>query len=128
MTISQNFEETAMGHQKYLTVEFEENLKSLSDEYKLAKINTTFEYIENLLGSLSEGWEIQEPETNPELQSAFLKAITLGDLISKSAEEFVSLDILKALLDGNTDIFQGGKSVKIETLEDGTLRISAADN
>jgi len=52
----------------------------------------------------------------------------LGDLISKSAEEFVSLDILKELLAGETNIFQGGKSVKIETLEDGTLRISAADN
>jgi len=81
-----------------------------------------------LLGSLSEGWASQEPETNPERQSAFLKVITLGDLISKSAEEFVSLDILKVLLEDSTDIFQGGKSVKIETLEDGTLRISAADN
>jgi hypothetical protein len=113
---------------KEMTMGFEENLKALSDEYKLAKINTTFEYIENLLGSLSEGWDSQEPETNPELQSALLKVITLGDLISKSAEEFVSLDILKELLAGETNIFQGGKSVKIETLEDGTLRISAADN
>lgn len=128
MTLSEYFEETVMEHQKYLTVEFEENLKSLSDEYKLAKINTTFEYIENLLGSLSEGWDSQEPETNPELQAAFLKVLTLLDLISKSAVEFVSLDILKVLLEGETNIFKDGKSVKIETLEDGALRISAADN
>ncbi len=57
-----------------------------------------------------------------------MKMIMLKDLISKSAEEFESLDILKVLLECYTDIFQDGKSVKIETLEDGTLRISTADN
>jgi len=128
MNIPEYFKETTMENQKYLTVRFEENLKSLSDEYKLAIIDKDFAYIENLLGSLSEMLDSQEPETNPKLQAAYLKVLTLLDLISKSAEEFESLDILKVLLDGSTNIFQGGKSVKIETLEDGTLRISATDN
>ena len=125
MITQKYFNDIAMEEQKYLTVKFEEKLKSLSDEYNIATINTTFEYIEKLLGSLS---GIQEPETNPELHSVFMKMIMLSDLISKSAEEFESLDILKVLLECHTDIFQDGKSVEIETLEDGTLRISAADN
>lgn len=125
MLTQKYFNEIAMEDQKYLTVKFEEKLKSLSDEYNIAIIDTTFEYIANLLGSLS---EIQEPETNPKLYSVFMKMITLNDLISKSAEEFESLNILKVLLEGYTDIFKDGKSVKIETLEDDTLRILAADN
>jgi hypothetical protein len=52
--------------------------------------------------------------------------VMLSDLITKNAEEFESLDILKVLLEGVTvhDIFKEGDSVKIEVLEDNTLRIS----
>jgi hypothetical protein len=117
-----------MADQKYLTVQFEEKLKSLSDEYNLAVIDTNFEYIKNLLDSLFEMLDSQEPETNPKLHSVLMKVIMLKELILKTAEEFGSLDILKVLLECHTDIFQDGKSVKIETLEDDTLRISAADN
>jgi hypothetical protein len=114
--------------QKYFTVQFEEKLKSLSDEYKFAITDANFEYIKNSLGSLSEILYSPERETNPKIHSVLLKVATLSDLISKSAEEFESLDILKVLLECYTDIFKDGKSVKIETLEDDTLRISAADS
>jgi hypothetical protein len=55
-----------------------------------------------------------------------LKAIMLSDLIAKSAEDYVSLNILKVLLEGETvhNIFQEGDSVKIEVLEDNALKIS----
>jgi hypothetical protein len=50
----------------------------------------------------------------------------LSDIISKSAEEYVSLDILKVLLEGTTvyNIFKEGDSVKIEALGDNALKIS----
>jgi hypothetical protein len=50
----------------------------------------------------------------------------LSDLISRSAEEYVSLDILKVLLEGESvhNIFQKGDSVEIEELPDNALKIS----
>jgi hypothetical protein len=49
----------------------------------------------------------------------------LSDLIAKSAEDYVSLNILKVLLEGETvhNIFQQGDSVKIEVLADNALKI-----
>jgi len=78
-----------------------------------------------LLNSSSEMLYIHEPEKNPILRSLHIKIMMLFDIISKSAEEFESLDILKVFLEDYTDIFQDGKSISIETLKDGTLKISA---
>jgi hypothetical protein len=60
------------------------------------------------------------------LSSETLKVATLSDLVTKSAEEYVSLNILKVLLEGETvhNIFQKGDSVKIEILGDNALKIS----
>jgi hypothetical protein len=68
----------------------------------------------------------REPKMYAALSAQTLKAIMLSDLITKSAEEYVSLDVLKVLLEGETvnNIFQRGDSIKIEVLPDNTLRIS----
>jgi hypothetical protein len=60
------------------------------------------------------------------INAQILKAIMLSDLISKGAEEFESLNILKVLREGVTanNIFQDGDSVKIELLEGNALKIS----
>jgi hypothetical protein len=69
----------------------------------------------------------REPKMYAALSAETLKVIMLSDLISKSAEEYIFLDILKVLLEGETvhNIFQEGDSVKIETLEDNTFKISS---
>ncbi len=105
MIIQKYFNDMATEDQKDLTVQFEEKLKSLSDEYNLTIININLEYIVNLLDYLPEILDSFKPETNPKLQSALMKVSMLKELIPKSAEEFESLDILKVLLECHTDIF-----------------------
>jgi hypothetical protein len=67
----------------------------------------------------------REPEIYKALSSRTLKAIMLSDLITKSAEEYVSPDILKVLLERGAmqKIFKKGDSIIIEVLPDNTLKI-----
>ena len=81
-----------------------------------------------MLNSSSEILFNQESTKNETLSSLHMKILMLLDIISQTPEEFVSFNILRVLLEGYTDIFQDGKSVKIETLADDTLRISAVNN
>jgi hypothetical protein len=67
-----------------------------------------------------------EPEIYKSLSSLRLKVIMSLDLFTKSAEEYASPGILKALLECVTmqPLFQKGDSMKIEVLPGNTLRIS----
>jgi len=96
--------------------------------------DASFRHIDELLMSSSQMLDNhlcqvnvrREPKMYKAITAQILKALMLSDLISKSAEEFESLNILKVLLEGVTvkSIFQKGDSVKIETLEDNALKIS----
>jgi len=123
-----------MDCKKDLAIQCKENLNSLSDEYMLEITDASFRHIDEVLISLYEildNYLFQinvrlEPKILATLSSKTLKVAMLSDLVTKSAEEFESLDILKVLLEGETvkSIFQKGDSVKIETLEDNALKIS----
>jgi hypothetical protein len=123
-----------LNYKKDLTINCKKNLMSLSDEYMLGITDATVRHIEELLLSLSKMLDnhlcLVNPHREPKMYKALsaqtLKMIMLSDLITKSAEEYESLDILKVLLEGVTvhDIFQEGDSVKIEVLQDNTLKIS----
>ncbi len=123
-----------MNYKKDLAIQCRENLNSLSDEYMLEITNDSFRHIDELLLSSSQMLEShlcqvnvrREPKMYAALSAQILKIVTLSDLITKSPEEYVSLNILKVLLEGITvkNIFQEGDSVKIEVLEDNALKIS----
>ena len=117
-----------MNYKQDLAVRCEENLNSLSEEHILAIIDVNFKHILKLLNSSSEILFNQESTKNQTLSSLHIKILMLLDIISQTPEEFISFNILRVLLEGYTDIFQDGKSVKIETLADDTLRISAVNN
>jgi hypothetical protein len=123
-----------MDCKKDLAIKCKENLNSLSDEYMLEITDVSFRHIDEVLISLYEILDNylfqinvpQEPKMFAALSSKTLKVAMLSDLVTKSAEEFESLDILKVLLEGQTvkSIFQKGDSVKIEMLGDNALKIS----
>ncbi len=123
-----------MNYKKDLAIRCKENLNSLSDEYMLEITDASFRHIDEVLISLYEILDnylsqinvLREPKMFAALSSKTLKVATLSDLVTKSAEEFESLDILKVLLEGKTvhNIFQEGDSVKIEMLGDNALKIS----
>lgn len=123
-----------MNYKKDLAIRCKENLNSLSDEYMLEITDASFRHIDEVLISLykildnylSQINVLREPKMFAALSSKTLKVATLSDLVTKSAEEFESLDILKVLLEGKTvhNIFQEGDSVKIEMLGDNALKIS----
>ncbi len=123
-----------MDYKNELTLQCKENLTSLSDEYMIGITDASYRHIDEILNSLSIMLENhlsqvnarREPKIYGVLSSLTLKTIMLSDLITQSAEEYVSLDILKVLLEGVAvhDIFQKGDSVKIEVLEDNALKIS----
>ncbi len=123
-----------MDYKKDLAIRCKENLNSLSDEYMLEITDASFRHIDEVLISLykildnylSQINVLREPKMFAALSSKTLKVATLSDLVTKSAEEFESLDILKVLLEGKTvhNIFQEGDSVKIEMLGDNALKIS----
>ena len=124
-----------VNYKKDLTIQCRENLNLLSDEYMLELADDTFRHIDEELLSLasmldshlSKGNACRKPRMYGVISSLTLKAFMLSDLITKSAKEYVSLDILKVLLEDETDIFHEGNSVKIETLADDSLRISAVN-
>jgi hypothetical protein len=68
----------------------------------------------------------REPKIYESLRSQTLKAMMLSDLITKSAEKFISPGIIKVLLECMTaqNIFQKRDSMISEVLPDNTLRIS----
>ena len=123
-----------MNYKKDLAIQCRDNLNSLSYEYMLEIIDSSFRHIDELLLSLSKILDSNLYQVNvrrgPKMYKAInaqiLKAIMLSDLISKGAEEFESLNILKVLREGVTanNIFQDGDSVKIELLEGNALKIS----
>jgi len=125
-----------MNYEKDLAIKCKENLNSLSNRYMLELADASFKDIDEVLLSLANRLDShlsrvnirREPKMYGVISSLTLKALILSDLITKSAEEYESLDILKVLLDGETDIFRKGHSVKIEKLADDTLRISAVNN
>jgi hypothetical protein len=123
-----------MDYKKDLVTQCKENLNSLSDEYMLEITDASFRHIDEVLISLYEILDNylsqingrREPKMFAAVSSKTLKVAMLSDLVTKSAEEFESLDILKVLLEGETvhSIFQEGDSVKIEMLGDNALKIS----
>lgn len=116
-----------MNYKKDLAVHCEENLSSLSEDYISAIVDVNFKHIIKLLNSSSSILHSQELNNSLTLSSLYMKVLMLSEIIPKSAEEFESLDILKVWFEGSTDIFQDGKSIYIETLNDGTLKISAVN-
>ena len=118
-----------MDYKKDLVTQCKENLNSLSDEYMLEITDASFRHIDEVLildNYLSQINVRREPKMFAAVSSKTLKVAMLSDLVTKSAEEFESLDILKVLLEGETvhSIFQEGDSVKIEMLGDNALKIS----
>ncbi len=107
-----------MDYKKDLAIHCKENLKSPSDEDMFEIADASFKHIDESLLSLSKMLDNhlsqvnarREPKMYATLSAQTLKAIMLSDLITKSAEEYVSLDILKVLLEGETvhNIFQEG--------------------
>ena len=122
-----------MSYKKDLTIRCKENLNSPSDEYMIEITDATFRHMDEVLLSISTMLDDHLSQINvcrePKMYGIFsaltLKAIMLSDLIAKSAEDYVSLNILKVLLEGETvhNIFQQGDSVKIEVLADNALKI-----
>jgi hypothetical protein len=123
-----------MDYKKYLAIQCRDHLNSLPNGYMLELADANFKDIDEVLLSLANRLDShlfrvnvrREPKMHKTITAQILKALMLSDLISKSAEEFESLDILKVLLEGATanNIFQEGDSVKIEMLGDNALKIS----
>jgi hypothetical protein len=91
-----------MDYKKDLAIQCRENMNSLSDEYMLKIIDSSFRHIDELLMSSSKMLDNhlchvnvrREPTMYKAITAQILKALMLSDLISKSAEEFESLYIL----------------------------------
>lgn len=122
-----------MDNEKDSTIECGDNLNSSSGEFILEMADASFQHIDYVLQFVSkmldnDSFQVnasREPEIYKALRSRTTKAMMLSDLITKSAEEFVSPGILKVLLECVTaqTLFQKGDSMIIEVLPDNTLRI-----
>ena len=90
-----------MDYKKNLAIQCRKNLNSSSDEYMLEITDASFRHIDELLMYSSKMLDShlcqvnvrREPKMHKAINAQILKALMLSDLITKSAEEFKSLDI-----------------------------------